>query len=847
MKTNLIQNYILTQNGNSPYAESPAKPKPAFSIENELDNRTFIKPLRPKGRLVKNNIFYAPVNMLKDSIYDTKALKHAVHGEANDHQLGKLNDIGMKLGGLAIALYLAGQKQTPMTKSMEFVGLASFFASMALWKKIGIQLPAQLIHGVNINQEYEDSFGRKKPFYLDPQFLPWDNYTEKQIDKIGDRLGVPRDIENRRDFIQEKMKKIAVQNNTLWMLTAGFATPVMSALICNSLEKPIAKFLDNQQNKYADRLLENYQENYKKFIDNTPMNKLNNALQVYGNKTLTQNSFNEICKIMTEGFDLVTAKAIKDDLKTVLFKDSYIIGDETIIALHKNLKTALKSTQRYSDEQIEQLAPTLEQIKNTLAENNLYKQKIDGESFSEVILYLKEQLEENFDDFSSSMKPEQRRKDWNAILNNVINLKDDVNPISKALKTVPDTYLDSATQNSLRKLCEIFTNFNAKTALLDKYAYIKAGAAPETVIANYWNNFVDDLPKLFGINSQEIADMRLDRQLAADVVQQKIEKICANPEEYKKLTTEVVHRIAHLQSLIKPSDITNRYNKLVNAMFDSVVNNLSKPDLGLNMTKTIRALAGVNGNLAGSLKNVQLNYINSRIENVKNSFNRLLCFIDFNRRISTLTNIDALHTGIRREVKEEMVALTKMIMLQGHAADFATKFYFKRNPEPNNEDFSQIEVKDGKVINKYLSNKGIDRVDMPQNPQFFDESMKLMFDNKLHPETEAILKKNALLDQIVNYRKDFIDYVGKDYYFVKPKHLVWGEAKASSAQKRANIIGSAIDEMFLKVCKRKYNSRQWLKMFGGFGAGLLGASVIAQFFFGKMKTPQRIQQKGNSK
>ena len=149
---------------------------------------------------------------------------------------------------------------------MEFVGLGSFFASMALWPKIAIQLPAYLIHGFNVQQQYEDSFGRKKPFYQDPQFLPWDLYADDEINKIGDRLGVPKNIPNRREYIQEKMKKIAIQNNTLWMLTAGFATPIMSALICNALEKPLAKPLAKMRNSDCNNIISNFNDIVKKKI-----------------------------------------------------------------------------------------------------------------------------------------------------------------------------------------------------------------------------------------------------------------------------------------------------------------------------------------------------------------------------------------------------------------------------------------------------------------------------------------------------------------------------------------------------------------------------------------------------
>ena len=168
MRTNLIQSYIngtsLVQQYNSDKAAKD------FDVNKELNNRTFIKPLHSNGHLVRNNIFDMPAEVFKDLKYDAKAFGHAVKGTANDHELGRLNDFGMKLGGLAIATCLFAQKQTPLTKVMEFVGLGSFFGAMDIWPKLAIQLPAYLVHGVNIRQKYEDNYGRKKLFYQDHQF-----------------------------------------------------------------------------------------------------------------------------------------------------------------------------------------------------------------------------------------------------------------------------------------------------------------------------------------------------------------------------------------------------------------------------------------------------------------------------------------------------------------------------------------------------------------------------------------------------------------------------------------------------------------------------------------------------
>ena len=317
--------------------QTPAKPKPDFDIQRELDNRTFIKPLKGKGKLKSGNIFMSPKYMFDDFVYSAKAFKHAAQGNANDHELGKLNDLGLLAGGLSIAGYLTTKRYTPMTKGMEFVGLGSFLASMALWPKIAIQLPAYLIHGVNVGKEYEDSFGRTKPFYQDPQFIPWDLYSDEQIDKIGDRLGVPKDIENRRDFVQERMRKLAVQNNTLWMMTAGFATPVMSALMCNALEPHLASYLNNKRNKEADNILAHLDKYSKKHQTNDVKNRLQNIINLYNDKPVTAGLIDSLTEIFTENLDPVTTESFKQDIMELVSDEKYSINETTAKDIVKNL------------------------------------------------------------------------------------------------------------------------------------------------------------------------------------------------------------------------------------------------------------------------------------------------------------------------------------------------------------------------------------------------------------------------------------------------------------------------------------------------------------------------------
>ena len=105
MRTNLIQSYL--QNNTQAVQQYHADNiKRNFDVHKELSNRTFIKPLPSNGHLVRNSLFDIPSEIFKDIKYSSKAFVHSVKGTANDNELGYLNNLGMKLGGIAIASYL---------------------------------------------------------------------------------------------------------------------------------------------------------------------------------------------------------------------------------------------------------------------------------------------------------------------------------------------------------------------------------------------------------------------------------------------------------------------------------------------------------------------------------------------------------------------------------------------------------------------------------------------------------------------------------------------------------------------------------------------------------------------
>lgn len=240
-------------------------------------------PHSPKGRLVKENIFQATGSTVKSYGQCAKYLyKAAVNGEGTDYSVGKINDLTIRAGSLGIAGILAATKAFPFAKGMEFVGLATWFASMAVWPKV-IGAPIKAFYGVDINQKYEDSYGRRKSFYEDPQYLPWDLYRHidkhgkynknapdyEYLNKIGDKLGVPRNIEDRNTAIQDKMRQVATQGNTLWMLTAGFMTPILSSIVADAVQNPLADGIQKHRVKKAEKALAGFESQLDSVLKTT--------------------------------------------------------------------------------------------------------------------------------------------------------------------------------------------------------------------------------------------------------------------------------------------------------------------------------------------------------------------------------------------------------------------------------------------------------------------------------------------------------------------------------------------------------------------------------------------------
>lgn len=781
-----------------------------ITATNGIKTQQYIKPQGAKGKLVSSSIF----PNVKDTKYNFNALKHGLTGKANDHELGKLNDVGMKVGALALAGYLATQKATPKTKLMEFVGLATFFGAMKLWPKLAIGAPAKAIHGFDPTQEYEDSFGRKKPFFQDAQYQPWDVYSNEQLQKIGDKMGVDKNAQDRNDLTKSNMTKIATKNNTLWMITAGIASAVFSALACNKAEKVIDPALDKVNNEKADKLLQNFDTEAQKRMTSASkdMQKdLDKIFEENKGKTVDNKLIEKISGRLAKGLDPVTEEGVKEDMQNILMNGKSLVNEGLAEKISNGSKKVL--AQKFSEEQVAKIVPSKEEIVKHFNDNQMMGREVNEDEAMNV----RSSVSQLF--LAKAKEQGMSTEKLKTIKKGVALVAD------KALKSNSASVLD---ENAMKKVSEIgkaMSELQAKDSVLDDYAQAKVADKPETVIANYWNKTSTSIVKSLGIDFKEMEKVRNNRQLVQGLVRNKMEEVTSDDAKYQKAIGEMANNIAELDKKIKPED-TRKYVDLVGKTYDDAAGNLYNQ----GMEATANKLTALSVGGKGSLKRVKQVYFEERVAGVKNSFSRMINTMDVYRRIS---KGEVPKDGSAREVKEAMLELVKQTTLQGHSSDHSIKFYFNRSQDNStNVDRSDVEIKDGKVVNKYFKEgKG---VDVPEDYGFYQKAMNFMYNSPMDKDTVEAIKKAGIEEDVNKYNSEVYNKIGSADYFTKPNHKTTGDQGASSEYKFL-LLGVAPDEMMTKTVQQSYNSQKWGKTFGTVGAVLTGLTIAAQFLFGKGK------------
>lgn len=854
MQIDKIKNSTLSSKGFFPtLREQPQEKENPYALRDDL-----IKPLPPEGHLVHTTILNAPKHFFSGLAYDVKSLKKGFNGTANDHELGKLNSIGLVTGGAALAAYLTTRRQTASSKAMEFVGIASFLASMALWPVIAIQIPTKLIHGFNVRQHYKDSMDREKLFFNDSQYIPWDLYSEKQIYKIGDYMGVPRDMNNRRDYIQEKMKKIATQDNTLWMLSAGFAVPIMSALICNQAEQPVKNLCAHIRSEQNKKILQKALSAQYDVEDTDMYKRLNSFLELNNGKPLHDDLINQICEIVGYDSNSMVTDKFHAELRSKLSSNKAVLepqdAQKVLKTLQKNLSDQFRGGQ--NSHIVSALMLNSEELGELLQNGEFINRELDKADFKELNKRIVKKVFEKMETYNASGIPEAEKIQKIDVLTALNNRTNAGSAVHKFRLTRPAIRLDEQTQKMLRTVAKELATMDYRGSIVKDFIYKELAAAEETKLANVANKMNEDIFKALNIPWKDMNAARNNRDLMAPVIRTSIDRIAADNTEFERVMkqlAQIAHSLDEFDGVVSPEGNKTFFEQTISRVLNPGARKLEE----MGFTNTAYALAGSN---ADSEKSIMKAYAANRLMGMKSTIYRLISSLDMHRRVATMTNVgNILGEGLCREVKEEIVELSKRNTLTAHRSDFAVKFFFNGNPHPDYDDVSDIEVRKGKVVNKYYKAGRSSYKDVSADPTLYKETMNLMYGGDMHPASQGILG-DKLLAKLQTFRKDCYNYFGDEWYFIRPEsfmtpakevlesfpdhdggvNYVKPKFRPSTNKFKFLMTGVSLDDMAMKYAQQKHNSKVWMKMFGGLGLGIFGLTVAAQFFFGK--TPQPKEQ-----
>ena len=747
---------------------------------------------------------------------------------------------------------LAARTKNPMLRMMEYTGLGAFLASMSLYPKVAINAPSRIVQGFDIGKEYIDDQGRKKTVLQDPNYVPFDmyqgDYPGEDLDVIGDRMGIPRGIKNRNDLIKEQMRKIAIQNNTLWMMTAGVATPVIAALMCCGLEKVISPALESARNvKYNSQIknalakTENMSEDVASISANKLSKEAQKIIENYKGKELPEAEFNNLVKLFTTEMDANASEGIKEDLAK-LFRtgNSYSLQENASDKVINSIKKNIPSRNKAVLEKV--FVPTKEEAASIL-------DKYGKEITSEQLMNIKGEFRQLFESKMAAEKGVSQEA-LKAYQNEVLE------KISSKLQRHPAQAVDEAKIKSVVDFAKVIGEFKDNQKILDKCKSFKVEYAPETVLAKSYGKFESTLLDVLDIKFKDLKQMRQSDKYAQEILDKKLQELVKDETKYQKAVEKLTQVMSdmeiklngkseaesHLKDLI--TGIENNYNNTAKRLnnigeFKNTIDKLVKEDVSTlsnsigNRQELFDMLDGVTKNKyagvnywglkdaeqlqyakdnakgVGSSKNLEISRIIERYQGAKNSFNRVLHMLDTYKR-----------------------------------------------PEADGEYAKSVLAKGKEAILSATSSDHTMKLNTVNNPEYYKDIMRTVWDsNNIQESTKEAMKVSSDLStgdvsgRFAKYLKRFQDVIGNnDIDFTKPYHIIDGNAPKQytkseiTRMSKFNLVAQNSVDLVKNAAERRYGNQKWLRIASAIGGTVVGATILAQFGFGKIRNPHNIEK-----
>ncbi len=869
-----------------------------LEAEGAVDTTGLVKPLPGKGHLIHDDVISAPVYFVKDIAYDMKSLKNGIKGTANDHQLGRLNDVGLQVGGVGIATYLASKTTNPKARIMEYAGLAAFLTAMNVYPKIAINAPARAIHGYDIGKWYIDDQGRKKSVNQDSNYRPMDLYRGdakgETLDEIGDKMGIPRDIKNRHEIIKEQTRKNSTQSNTLWMLTAGFATPVMTALACYGLENyVISPQLEKARNNKYNKLISETLEKTKgmtletsEIAENDLSTKINKMLSKYKGQELPKEEFERIMEALTENMGATASEGLRADAANII-KDAFVLNGEVTEEMTKAGKNLIPANKKKTLESF--MIPSREEIQEAIKKVEANADFTKGSTTSTENLHEIKKALRNLIDSKMQGAPERIPREYLSDLRD--NIVDSMLETMKSNKTKVVTEENITTFTNIAK---ILGEFKENQRVLDKCSSFKFEFAPETTLARSYGKFEKALIKELGISMQEMKKMRESEEYTVELLNQKITALCQDEARYRNSFEKLSKIISEMEVSLNGASqegshvldmvnaIENNYNntakrlanvggfdttisRLVNQdvatlgnsittrqelfdFLDGVVEDKFKMGIGNNPSQeAINEYARYNADGLASAKQQEISRTLERYQGVKNSFNRVLHTFEVFKRtmepsefLKTLEGIDGYHRALSRTDVEYLQGIIKkgrQAMLTATSADHNLKLDLVNNPVYYTDIMNTIWAPEKAPKEAFWSTKAKGYV-----TDIASETMG-RYNN---------IESGNVLDRFQTYITRFRNIVANSPIdFTKPFHGTNEHIRNSYTQNEKtrmaffNLVGQSPVDMAQGAAKRQYGTKKWFQIVSGVTAGVFATTILAQAGFGKLRNPHNIKKQVN--
>ena len=854
-----------------------------------------IHPLPPQGHLIHDSVGNSVKYFFKDIGYDLKSLKNGFNGTANDHQSGRLNDVGLVVAGIMIATYLASKTTNPKARVMEYVGLGAFLTAMSIYPKIAINTPAKLMHGYDIDKQYIDDQGRKKSVMQDSNYVPYDMYLgeipEEDIAIIGDKMGIPRDIKNRNDVIREQMRKIATQSNTLWMLTAG-VTPALAALLCCGLENYVVGPALEKANiaKYESSISKALQKTMEmaeileadSIHSNALSDKVEKLLTNYKGQELPKEEFNNLVETLSEDLFANTSEGIKEDLAKILEasagkgNSSVVFTENTIQDLIAIAEDSISKSNKEALGKI--LVPTKEELE-TIVKKYLPSEAdfvAGAQTNSENVIKIKEDLRALLDSKIKNSSTTVPKEFLNSQKNEIIE------NITKAVKAEKSSFVSEDAIKQIVDFAKILGEFKENQKILKKGAQFNIEFASETIIARSYDKFEKTLLKELGIKYSDLKKMRESEKYTKELLDKKFTEIAKDDKRFAKALENLGNVVSEMEVKLNGKDETrsrlldlinateNNYNNTAKRLdklgsFKTTINRLVKQDVetlgnnintreelfdfldGVTENKLKKLFEGKsweklseaerikyiaeNANGIGSSKNLEITRILERYQGAKNSFNRILHTFDVYKRALNPESFAEALNDKSPEYIDSILKKGKDALLHASAPDHTMKLDTVKNPNFYKDLMNSI----------WASEAG----------EFYSTKQKGL----LTEATKDALKKNNefvkgnVLDRFQYYITRFRNIVGNSTVdFTKPYHILNKDIRNqyTMAEKTRmaffNLVGQTPVDMAKGAAGRKFATQKWVRIISAITGGVFGIAILAQLGFGKLSNPQNIQK-----